>query len=127
MRRYYDVDDDVLAYIENFTGWSWVGLVVVGHDSKEVTPSDFKVITYPKVDLLKVFVYGPFVDVSSSGVWEGVDPQSMRENLLRYGDPFPFTRKRELVRLEAGSKAVVWVYLEGREVPLLLVSVTLNS
>jgi len=125
--KYYDVGSDVLAYIENFTGWSWVGLVVGGHDLKEITPSDFRVSTYPEVGLVRVFLYGPFVDVASSGVWEGVNPQSMRENLLTYGDPFPSVRKRELVRVGRDFRAVVWVYLEGGEAPLLLVKVTVDN
>lgn len=127
MRKYYDVGSSVLAYIENFTGWSWVGLVVVGYDLKEIVPSNLRVSTYPEVDLVKVFVYGPFVDVVSSGVWEGVDQQSMRENLLKYGDPFPSVRKRELVRVGRDSRAVVWVYLEGPKTPLLLVRVAVDN
>ncbi len=127
MRKYYDVGSGVLAYIENFTGWSWVGLVLVGHDLKEIVPSNFRVSTYPEVNLVKVFLYGPFVDVASSGVWEGVDQQRMRENLLKYGDPFPSVRKRELVRVGRGSRAVVWVYLEGPKTPLLLVRVAVDN
>jgi len=125
--KYYDVGSDVLVYIENFTGWSWVGLVVGGRDLKEITPSDFRVSTYPEVGLVRVFLYGPFVDVASSGVWEGVDQQSMRENLLKYGDPFPSVRNRESVRVGRDSRAVVWVYLEGCEAPLLLVKVTVDN
>ena len=127
MRKYYDVGSDVLAYIENFVGWSWVGLVVGGRDLKEVTPSDIRVSTYPEVGLVKVFLYGPFADVASSGVWEGVDQQNMRGNLLRYGDPFPSVRKKELVRVGRDLRAVVWVYLEGCENPLLLVRVTVDN
>jgi len=40
LRKYCDVDSDVLAYIENFVGWSWVGLVIGGRDLKEITPPD---------------------------------------------------------------------------------------
>jgi len=69
---------------------------------------------------VKVFLYGPFADAASSGVWEGVDQQSMRGNPLRYGDPFPSVREG-VVRVGMGLKAVVWVYLEGCETPLLLV------
>lgn len=128
VKVYGGAGDEVLAYVENFVEWAWIGLTLEGHNVKVLTPSSFKVRTYPNVDLVRVFLYGPFVTgFANSEIWEAVDPHRMRDNLLATGDPLPTLGGRDLVRLERDFKAVVWIYLEGKKTSMLLVKVTVDS
>jgi hypothetical protein len=128
VKVYGGAGDEVLAYVENFVEWAWIGLTLEGHNVKVLTPSSFKVRTYPNVDLVRVFLYGPFVTgFANSEIWEAVDPHKMRDNLLATGDPLPTLGGRDLVRLERDFKAVVWIYLEGKKTSMLLVKVTVDS
>lgn len=128
VKVYGGAGDEVLAYVENFVEWAWIGLTLEGHNVKVLTPSSFKVRTYPNVDLVRVFLYGPFVTgFANPEIWEAVDPHKMRDNLLATGDPLPTLGGRDLVRLERDFKAVVWIYLEGKKTSMLLVKVTVDS
>ncbi len=121
------MNDEVLACVDNFTGWAWIGFILHGSNTKILTSSSFHVWTYPDVNIVKVFIYGPFVNSAKSKVWEDVDSHEMRDNLQLYGEPFPDVGSKDTMKLEKSLRAVVWIYLEGEETPLLLLKVTVNN
>ena len=120
--------NSVSFIIEDFKDWCWAGLLISNYVKSQIHVylRDVKVTTIPKAGVIKVFLYGPFKDPSGSRVWNDFDALIMRDNMIRYNNPFPDVCTKDYVKLHRTDKAVLWIYIEEVSIKEVEVSITLG-